>query len=100
MTNDEFILGLLELKVKRGYIGQNGGFLFEYDSSTLLLSSKISIFEKNYFFYFIGENKKYEISEEVYNQAEKYFYGTDYNNLKSKLVKDLRKIKLNNINDL
>ena len=100
MTNDEFILGLIETGVQRGYLGQNGGFLFEYGSSTLLLSKKIDFFGKNYFFYFIGENKKYKISEDVYKQGEEYFYGTDYNKLKKTLKKDLRKIKINNINDL
>ncbi len=99
MTNDEFILGLIETEVQRGFIatGNEKGFIFIYRGSILVVSRYSDV--SDFYFYFIGERKKYFISKKTYEISEKYFYGTNYSKLKNMLKKDLRKIRLNNIND-
>jgi len=98
MTNNEFILGLIETEVQRGFIakGIDSGFIFLYGGSSLVVTR----YPDPFHFYFIGENKKYYISQDTFVKSENYFYGTDYEKLKNMLTKDLRKIKLDNINDL
>jgi len=105
MTNDDFIKGLIDINVQKGYSTPDKNtntkhvycgkftFLYEGESITLERDNRGTIMEWNYFFN-IGIYK-YFISEEIYNQAKKYFYITnDYDKLKKKLEKDLRKIKI------
>lgn len=120
MTNDEFIEGLVEIGVQKGYdvpdsntntkYVDKGMFTFLYGGDIILLekdnrpSFSRKDPDKEHFFTILPRRQytksgyKYYISKETYKKAFEYFFEIcDYDNLKKKLEKDLRKEKLERI---
>lgn len=116
MTNDEFILGLINIGVQKGYNTPDkntgtkyldrGKFSFLYNGDIIELERNNSNWADTPKKYFFTTNTKetfterqiYYISEKTYEKARKYFYSSDYEKLKKKLEKDIRKEKIKNLN--
>jgi len=110
MTNDEFILGLIEVNVQKGYLipdkhsgtqfVDRGMFTFLYGGEIIKLERHVTSFSDNCYFFSTYDNEKtYKISKGTYDKARNYFNLSKYDKLKDKLKKDIRKIKLDVIND-
>jgi len=115
MTNNDFIIGLINIGVQKGYpipdentntkYVDKGIFTFLYSGDIIRLERNSNSQDKDkvYFFktttlhnYLINRTKNY-ISEETYKKAFAYFYSSDYDKLKKQLEKDIRKVKLEKI---
>lgn len=122
MTNDEFILGLIEIGVQKGYgvpdkntnteFVDRGMFTLLYGGDIVLLEkdNRPSFSRKNtdteHFFtilprrIYTKRGEKYFISKETYEKAFEYFFEIgDLDKLKKKLEKDIRKEKLESIEE-
>lgn len=114
MTNDEFIIGLIEIGVQKGYnipdrdtdtkYLDKGMFTFLYNGEIIKLErdnrgmGMVKKEKKHFFRTLIKGGEAHYITEETYDRAKSYFYNnTDYTKLKKKLEKDLRKEKLERI---
>jgi len=111
MTNDNFINGLIDIGVQKGYDIPDRYTNTEYEDKgmfTFLYSGDIIKLERGsrnkYFFTILPQRtytkagQQYHILKKTYEKAFKYFFEiSDYGRLKKKLKKDIRKIKLNKI---
>jgi len=117
MTNDEFILGLIDVNVQKGYdipdkntntkYVDNGIFTFLYGGDIIRLERSSGFNRDTTYFFkilpprtYTKSGKIYYISKETYEKAFEYFFEiSDYDRLKKKLNKDIRKTKLDKIDD-
>ena len=103
MTNDDFILGLLNVNVQKGnripdkctdtQFLDKGMFTFLYSGDVIHLERhnlNLSGRDKDKKYWFsLGNFEKHYISKETYNKADDYFQDVNYDRLKTELKKGL-----------
>lgn len=113
--NDEFILGLIDIGVQKGYdipdentntkYVDRGMFTFLYSGDIIRLERSSGFNRDTTYFFkilpprtYTKDGETYYITKETYENAFEYFFEiSDFDRLKKKLEKDIRKTKLNKI---